>query len=593
MLQDFILQQWREATRVNAYAGTITPVDAQQSRDFFQQLTALSSEQDVRTQLSQSDTERNRNVAWLLFDEVLKLDRTVQAERVQSLLGWTVLVAEFGNRLKYRDDGLEAHCGFYQGVLKHEVEDLKEAEQFYAQAETSYSDIGANPLMPGLAIYAQGVVALEVNDVEGQRALHSGAREQFQRAIDVLHRSTSQKVIDEIQGSINRLLNQWQLVNQLMQVDEPSSLLNTQRELLDHQFAHLLKRHIWNLAVKGQPVSEVLKAFHLVEVVASYLGQVAESTTRLDTQIGLDSLVDYYIYSRQYDAAEWLVQQQLKTHPGDLEFQKTLAEILSQQGKYAEARLLLEEALKLHPDNAFLHAFLGVMLFHLNDLPSVQTHSHRALELDPNVPFASDVLGQIKPRTLEPKAAVSFKDGNLIIGGDISALAPGELAAAMSAAVLAAHPEQIEGFFAEANPDLARRVVQLLQEQGLLSSSPQPTAEQYLEQAENFFAQARWKEAIEHYSLALENDPNLAKAYMGLGDAYYRVGQYYLALVYFEESIAIEPNQYTYRFLGDTYARIGKPKQAIEAYNQALKLDPNYLGAHQSLQQLLQGRERI
>ncbi len=112
----------------------------------------------------------------------------------------------------------------------------------------------------------------------------------------------------------------------------------------------------------------------------------------------------------------------------------------------------------------------------------------------------------------------------------------------------------------------------------------------HFEEAERLFASKRFLDAIIKYKLAIADNPENWQAYMGLGDAHYMMGEYYLAAAYFEESVAIQPHAPTYRYLGDSYSRTGQLDKAIEAYQCSVDTDPNYGPAKESLRMALNQR---
>ena len=145
--------------------------------------------------------------------------------------------------------------------------------------------------------------------------------------------------------------------------------------------------------------------------------------------------------------------------------------------------------------------------------------------------------------------------------------------------VLIKYPEKIKNTLQElliSNKDLYGKVYPLLIALGIISHSVKSPAQEHLDKGEQFFRSARFEEAIKEYKLAIDANPQFADAYMYLGDRYYRMGQYHLAIPYFEESISLHPSQFAYRFLGDAYRNVGKYNEAIETYRKALKIDPNY-----------------
>jgi tetratricopeptide (TPR) repeat protein len=581
MLSEIILGRWQEASAIGERTRAISAQEVKAALDFFQDLRGRAAD-EVRSKLSTAGERLNRNLAWLLLAEALKIDFRSEIGEARRLIEWAEFIASFGGSLQNRGDNLEAHCKFYQGTLQQRVGSLSEAALLYAQAESDYRDNGS-PILQALAISAQGTVALERGDLESDVLSRLGARELFQSALDVLDETTEQKLKGILKGAIEGSLRQWQFAEELVRSDQPEALLKDNREMIDLQLLSLLKAQTINSARANQPVATTAQAARLADLIAAQLQQPADLT---------DQLLGFYLLKKNTEAAEWLLRELLKTRPDDLELQKGLARTLMLHGKNQESLELLKELAQAHPDDALVQSMLGALLQMQGDLANAEARFRRALEIDPEEAGAKEGLRSIEGA--KPSAVLRFEDGNLTIEGDMSDLAPGDLSAAMTAAILAADPSSIEARLneiAQSDPELAQRVVELLQRQGVLGQASEPPAVQHYHLAEQFFVTGRWQEAAGEYSLAIEADPDFAEAYMGLGDVYYRTGRYHLAIAYFEESIAIKPAPFTYRFLGDSFLRAGKRKQAEGSYRQALGLDPNYAGARAALQQLSETEE--
>lgn len=574
MLSEIIIQQWLDESKVKERIQKNGLDEIRAAQAFFQQINNLTLD-EAQGKLSEADTKQNRILAWWLLDIALNLERNKEIEKAKNCVDWAEFVAQYGDSLSNQEEALEAHCEFLKGVLCQQKEDLREAQLSYAKAEESYRHANASLTLRGLAIYSQGAVALEADDIEGNRMLYGGSQERFQKALEVLSQSGSQIVKQQVQEVIDYSLQQWQFMNQLIKADQSDDLLAKNHTFIDQGLVQLLQARMRNLAVDEQPVVEALKAAYLAENVGSRIGKELNCT---------EQLLNFYWGAKRLDAAEIILQEQIKSSPRNLDSKKKLAGALALQSKYFEMKNLLEAILKEYPDEAEIHGLLSSALLGINDRAGADFHARRASEIEPDEWNAALVLQHLK--ATEPKATVTFKNGSLTIGSDFINLRPGEGAALITAAILADKPEQIEANLeeiAQSDPDLASRVISVLQANGILL----PPATEHYERAEQFFSQARWLEAMQEYKQAITADHDFAKAYMGLGDVYYRLGQYYVAIAHFEESLAIQPDPYTYRFLGDSYHRIGKRKQAVEAYRQALKLEPNYAGARQSLQDLL------
>jgi len=578
MLPELIIKQWTEESRIEERVQKISSESFVMIQKVFQHISNLPPD-EVRSLLTEADKKDTRDLAWWLLGTALNLKTAKELEKAKSCVDWAEFVAQYTDSLSNREEYLEAHCEFVKGVLLQQKEDLKEAQLSYTKAEESYRHANASLVLQGLAIYSQGAAALEADDIEGNRMLYGGYQERFKKALEILRQSATERVRQQVQEVIERSLKQWQFMNELVKTKQSDDLLAENPTFVDQSLVRLLRARMRNLAVDEQPVMEVLRVAHLAENISNRMGKELNCS---------EELLYYYIYSKHLDAAELILQEQIKLNPEDLDLQKSLAGLLADQGKYLESRNLLEKVLEENPDESEVHGLLSFSLLELNDRVGADFHAHRAIEIDPKEYYADLVLQHLK--ATEPKAAVNFKDGSLVIGPDFSEIAPEEGAALIAAAILADKPEKIEASLKEitqSDPNLGRRVISIMQTNGILPSHKLPPDIEHYERAEQLFSQARWKEAVQEYKQAIAADHNLAKAYTGLGDVYYRIGQYYVALAHFEESLAIQPDPYAYRFLGDSYRMVDKRQYAVESYRQALKLDPNYAGARQALQDSL------
>lgn len=111
-----------------------------------------------------------------------------------------------------------------------------------------------------------------------------------------------------------------------------------------------------------------------------------------------------------------------------------------------------------------------------------------------------------------------------------------------------------------------------------------PRAVEHYTQAEKYFAQGLFEQAIAEYKAAIEIDPAFSKAYLYLGDAYYAQERYMEALPWFEQAVHIEPGLIQgWVFLGDAYWHLGLVEHAREAYSRALLLFPDYETARRGM----------
>jgi serine/threonine protein kinase len=101
----------------------------------------------------------------------------------------------------------------------------------------------------------------------------------------------------------------------------------------------------------------------------------------------------------------------------------------------------------------------------------------------------------------------------------------------------------------------------------------------------NLYQKEANETAIELFKKALQNDPNYALAYAGLGDAYgqrtnkfgYSSAWDDSAIVMSEKAISLDPNLAEgYKALGLAYQELGWYKKAMSANEKAVELNPNY-----------------
>ncbi len=80
--------------------------------------------------------------------------------------------------------------------------------------------------------------------------------------------------------------------------------------------------------------------------------------------------------------------------------------------------------------------------------------------------------------------------------------------------------------------------------------------------------------AIEHYELAMKNDPNMFQVYLTLGNAYYKQGQFQLAAQRYKKSILIEPEfAHGHKNLGISLMHLGFDCDALRHLEESMRLD--------------------
>ena len=83
------------------------------------------------------------------------------------------------------------------------------------------------------------------------------------------------------------------------------------------------------------------------------------------------------------------------------------------------------------------------------------------------------------------------------------------------------------------------------------------------------------EDALDNYSQAIELNPNLVEAYVGLGNTYMDGEEYESAITGYGEALRLDPNNAViYFYRGSAYAALGDHDRAISDYSEALRHNP-------------------
>lgn len=89
------------------------------------------------------------------------------------------------------------------------------------------------------------------------------------------------------------------------------------------------------------------------------------------------------------------------------------------------------------------------------------------------------------------------------------------------------------------------------------------------------------KEAITHYSKALEFDPKLVEAYLSRGIAHYKLQQFVAAIQDYTKAIQLKPDDAEAHFnRGVCKTKSNDLAGALQDYNRAILLNPQYAQAY-------------
>ncbi|GGP33007.1 tetratricopeptide repeat protein [Streptomyces melanogenes] len=302
-----------------------------------------------------------------------------------------------------------------------------------------------------------------------------------------------------------------------------------------------------------------------------------------------DGLVTVLEEARDWDAAVTVLHD-LRVH-GDRrpETVRALARALTEVGRWDEAKALLLEHIGDPPGQADVETLTHLVLLGTREGdPTCGQWAARLRALNPAHPLEAMAPPSMmrKEQAPRPQLLAHHENGSLTLDPRLAELGQHEMQAHIMAAVIIAQGDEsgpLRADVAAKDPKLYERILELL-------PAPEPRltpAEERCAHAEDLFRQRRYREAITAYRAAIELNPDFTLAHLGLGDAYYMLGEYHMAAAQFTESIAIEPTPQAYRFLGDAIQRGGRDLAlARQCYEQALALDPEYGGARLALEQV-------
>ncbi|AHH95776.1 tetratricopeptide repeat protein [Kutzneria albida] len=309
-----------------------------------------------------------------------------------------------------------------------------------------------------------------------------------------------------------------------------------------------------------------------------------------DSVLELEQLVDMLAEVRDWEPRLALLRDMIAHGDRRDETVIELARTLTELRRWDEARVELAARLggRPGPEHVELLRFMVMTGYTVGDPETpqwarmLQAVGGELPESAMPPPTMSAEAGQARqPRR---RLLARFENGSLTIDPSIPA---GEVKEHMMAAMVlglgAQKGSELLDDLAVKDPALYEKVLDYLP----ADARPVSEADAHLAAAEQLFQQRRYREAVTEYQAALAADPDLEFAQLGLGDAYYMLGEYRMAIAHFTESIAIRPTPQAFRFLGDAILRgQSDPHRAKQCYEQALELDPNYGGARNALRQV-------
>src|SRR5262245_12614590 len=108
----------------------------------------------------------------------------------------------------------------------------------------------------------------------------------------------------------------------------------------------------------------------------------------------------------------------------------------------------------------------------------------------------------------------------------------------------------------------------------------------FTEEGMNYIEKKQYAEAVRAFQQAIRLDGSGSTdvAYVGLGLAYAKAGNFNESIAVLKHAIDIEPNHAeSYKGLGDGYYALSRYEEALEAYRHAIQLKPDLPGANYQL----------
>jgi len=120
--------------------------------------------------------------------------------------------------------------------------------------------------------------------------------------------------------------------------------------------------------------------------------------------------------------------------------------------------------------------------------------------------------------------------------------------------------------------------------QASVGRAAQVRGRQQLEQADRFLEQGLLDSALAAFGLALEENPKLVDAHVGMGDIYRHRHEYDRAEAAYERATIVAPQSFdAHYYLALTRQLMGRLPEAVRVYLRALTINPNSYDANQNL----------
>ncbi|MEG4577250.1 tetratricopeptide repeat protein [Microcoleus sp. N3A4] len=342
---------------------------------------------------------------------------------------------------------------------------------------------------------------------------------------------------------------------------------------------------------------------NLEEAIECYQKAVQIKSDDVQANVNLGSL---YAMKKQLSQAIACYQKAIALQPNLAAAYRNLARVWMQDGKMEEANECWYEAFSLEPEKVSpgQHLKLGNILFKQGQITQAIACYQRAIELNPNLnPAYQNLATALKKQGKLNEAAVCLQkvaalNGNSSVSGSKAAdtFAPAtqvnnnqnnrKPAEAVETGDAIASSAEVNN--PGNNPAKSAETVRL-SAQAIGSRKPvtvvnSVSAEAYIKQAESYYAQGKFEEAIAECKRAIEIKPETAVAYKIAGNATQAMGKVDAARYWYTQALEIDPNfAEVHANLGSIYAQHKQWQKSIACYQKAIEIKPNLASAYRNL----------
>ena len=266
----------------------------------------------------------------------------------------------------------------------------------------------------------------------------------------------------------------------------------------------------------------------------------------------------------QFKEAEEVLRRGREIDPRNRDLTHNLGEVIRQQGRHEESLKWYDDVIKRDRKYVRAYAGKGDALFYLERYEEAITFLRKALSLDPGMSQAHlmhTLIGEAEQK----------------LGRFGEARRHYEHALRIDSRLFRAHASLIGLLLEQQRGEEMQQRLQVVRDLGVEDKDG------VLGVAELFRKRNLYEESLEWYDRILEHDPDYTQAYVGKGDALFRLKRYEEAIEVMDKAITLDPDMSivpTLRVLmGESAQALGRPEEASKIYRLVLKNSPHHVGA--------------